>query len=95
MERRIRDHAGLEIIDKVERGEFSHCRSPGTFRSDACLAGQSNETRRTDDAEEIRNRRGYGFARCARRGPGTGNSRRDETLLAARSAGSWALRLVV
>jgi hypothetical protein len=34
---------------------------------------------RTDDAEEIRNRRGYGFARCARRGPGTGNPRWDGT----------------
>lgn len=54
----VRDHAGPEIIDKVERGEFSHCRSPGTFRSDACLAGQSSETRRTDDAEETRNRCG-------------------------------------
>jgi hypothetical protein len=39
----VRDHAGPEIIDKVERGEFSHCRSPGTFRSDACFAGQSSE----------------------------------------------------
>lgn len=59
-------------------GRFSHSRGRGTFREHPCLAGQVEQKRRTNDAEEIRNRCDHGFARRATRGPSSGNSRRDE-----------------
>ena len=78
------------LIDKVKHGGLSHCPRLGTSANHVRLAGRSNKTRRTGDAEEIRNRRGYGVARCARGGADQLSAFHDYVILEGRSSDVYA-----